>query len=112
MNVVANRDTRRLADRMMRLAVDVGGPEAARQLLPRLDAGQLAALVGILLRPPQHGVIGRRNGRPSLPVTMSPEAMRRGYSQYRQGVRNDFTITAMREYTRENKRVERVRRAI
>lgn len=110
MNVVATRTTRKAADRMMRLAAKVGGPEAARRVLPDLEPGQLAALVGLLLRPARHGVTESR-GRPVLPTTMSDEAMRRGYSQYRQGVRNDFTITAMREYTRLNKRSERQRKA-
>src|SRR5688572_15128098 len=36
-------------------------------------------------------------------LTLSSEAMRRGYSQYVQGARTPFAITAMREYQRLHK---------
>lgn len=42
-----------------------------------------------------------------IPVTLTPEAMRRGYSQYRMGIRTEFAITAQREYQRLHKRARR-----
>lgn len=105
MNVVANQHTRRVRDRLLATARDNGGGEAVLRHLADIEPAQLPALIALLLRPADEL-------RPQrVPFTLTPEAMRRGYSQYRQGSRSDFAITAMREYTRRNKQLERDRRA-
>lgn len=50
-------------------------------------------------------------GRPVKPLLLTVEEMKRGYSQYRQGARTDFAITAYREYQRAWKRNQRARAA-
>lgn len=42
-----------------------------------------------------------------VPVTLALDEIRRGYSQYQQGFRSEFAVTAYREYHRLHKRAKR-----
>lgn len=116
MNVVATRETRRIVDKMLRVAHEEGAGEAVLRHLADLDPAQIPALIAAVLNAPARcsRTHSERQSirREPLPFTLTAEAQLRGYSQYRQGVRTDFAVTAMREYTRANKRAERERRRV
>lgn len=109
MNVVATKETRRALERMLEAAKGDGAGEAVLRHLREVDPPQLPALVTLLVRGAVRSTPGTR-GRPSLPFHLTPDQQRNGYTQYRQGSRTDFAITAAREYMRANKRAERARK--
>ena len=79
-------------------------PADAMHHLKHLPVDQWPALIAIILTAKAPGAVGKHE-----PLTMTRQERLRGHSQYVQGVRTPFTITAHREYQREHKRTEGTR---
>lgn len=108
-NVVPSDATRRLAASMIRDAAATTGADSALKHMPEMRADQLVALIGVLLTATkQH----RKPGRAPVPSQFTAEERRRGWSQYRQGVRTEFAVAAAREYRRMAQRALRRREGL
>jgi hypothetical protein len=104
-NIVPTRATRTIAGAMVYDARVLGAPDAVLKHLGDLPRDQYAALLSVLIEPaPRSGL-----GQPLMPTVLSAAERLRGRSQYVQGIRNDFTRLANREYHRVQTRLARAR---
>lgn len=102
--IVPTPETKRLARVMLIKASRVGVYEAARTHAEDIAPGQQAALIAVLLAAATRG---NKPGPKPLPNQFSEAQRRRGYAQYRQGIRTEFAMAAGREYLRVHKREQR-----
>lgn len=96
-----------IAGAMLTDALVIGSADAVLQHLNDLRADQYTALLSVLVEPAKPR---SRLGQPLIPTVLSTAERLRGRSQYVQGIHNDFTRLANREYHRVRARLVRHRR--
>ena len=108
MNIVADRNTRRIATLMVGTAVRETGPDAVVRHIRQVPPEQLPALVGLLLT---NIKVTKKAGAPRLADKFSDAERKAGYAAYkRHGDRSEWAIDCFREYQRVQQRKARLRR--
>lgn len=74
-----------------------------RELACGLYGGQWVVVKGVRRWQPDRPAVGR----PPTPLLMTEADRKRGYAEYRRGIRTPFTEAACREYQRLHKRMSR-----
>lgn len=95
--LVPTRQTRELAEKM--ITADLSAYDAALRFLPKLENGQVPALIGLLIgnaRRPRNLNLGR----PAMPYRFTPEERRAGKAAWKRGERSQLIEDQRREYDR------------
>lgn len=96
-SLVPTPKTRELVEQM--IMADLSAYDAALRFLPKLESGQVPALVGLLIgnaRRPRNLNLGRR----AMPFRFTVEERRAGKAAWKRGVRSKLVEDQRREYDR------------
>jgi hypothetical protein len=108
MNLVPDRNTRRVAHLMLGTAMRDSGPDAAMRHIRKIPPEQVPALIGLLLT---NAKLNKKAGAPRLEDKFTEAERKAGYAAYkRHGDRSEWAIECFREYQRHQQRKARIRK--